>query len=254
MKRTVSGLSDLGCKKAKPGDKAKKLSDGKGLYLLITPSSGRYWRFDYTFDAKRKTLALGTYPEISLQVARGRHAAARSLVANGTDPSTAKKLLAEQERIEAERFREITLQWYDLKKVNWSEAHATRQLKRLEQYIFPAVGTRQIATITTPQWLALLQAVSESSLEVAHKLKYSIDMIYRHAIVTGRTENNPAASLKGILPPVRNDHFPAPITAKDAAPLLRAIDAYGGSFIVKTALRLAPLLFVRPGNLQQMEW
>jgi integrase len=176
------------------------------------------------------------------------------MAANGIDPGTAKKLQAEQERIQAETFKEVTLEWYELKKVNWSEAHATRQLRRLEQYIFPAIGTRQTSTITTLELLALLTAVSESSLEVAHKLKYSIDMIYRHAIITGRTENNPAVSLKGILPPVRNDHFPAPITAKDAAPLLRAIDAYGGSFIVKTALRLAPLLFVRPGNLQQMEW
>lgn len=254
MKRPVAGLSDLVCKKTKTGEKAKKLSDGKGLYLLITPTGGRYWRFDYTFDGKRKTLALGTYPEIALLTVRERHMTARSMVANGTDPGTAKKLQAEQERIEAETFKDVTLQWYELKKATWSAAHATRQLKRLEQYIFPAIGNRQISTITTPQLLALLRAVSESSLEVAHKLKYSIDMIYRHAIITGRTDTNPAVSLKGILPPVKNNHFPAPITAKDAAPLLRAIDVYGGSFIVKTALRLAPLLFVRPGNLQQMEW
>lgn len=255
MKRAVTGLTDIECRKSKAGDKNRKLSDGKGLYLQITTTGGKYWRFDYTFDGKRKTLSYGTYPEISLLKVREYHATARSMVAEGFDPGTAKKLLAAQEKLDAETFKDVTLTWYETKKGKWSEAHATRQLRRLTQYVFPAIGTRHVSTIKTSELLALLQIISESSLEVAHKLKYSIDSIYRHAILLGKTESNPAVSLKGILTPVKKDkHFPAPITAKDAAPLLRAMDIYPGSFIVKTALRLAPLLFVRPGNLQLMEW
>ncbi len=185
MKRKVTPLSDIEIKKAKSKDQNYKLSDGRGLYVLVTTTGGKLWRFDYSFAGKRNTAAFGTYPEISLAAARERREEFRSMIANGIDPSAEKKSQKIKEQIAAETFKTVALEWHANKKADWSENHAERLLKRLEQDIFPAIGNKRLADITPPELLKLLQAIADRTLETAHRLKIACDMIYRYAIVSG---------------------------------------------------------------------
>jgi len=248
-------LTDIKVRNEKPGDKQRKLSDSDGMYLLVTPAGGKCWRLKYRFGGKEKVLALGTYPEISLAEARGRREDARKLLANGVDPSQVKKAQkAAQVENAANTFEAITREWHDRFKPQWSVKHAEQILRRLENDVFPAIGNRPIAEIKAPEMLAVLRKIEARTLETAHRLKITCGQVFRYAVVTGRAERDPVADLKGALPTVKNKHFSAPTDPKLVAPLLRAIDGFQGSFVVKCALQLAPILFVRPGELRAAEW
>lgn len=247
-------LSDIEIKKAKPKEKDYKLSDGGGLYLLITTSGGKLWRFNYRFDGKHKTLSLKTYPERSLADARKDRDDARKLIANGVDPGALKK---EQQAIEQEQaatFKSIALEWHTAFKNKWTENHAGRLLTRLEQDFFPFLGDTPIKEIKAPALLDLLRRVEIRSVEQAHKLRGTCNQIFSYAIASGRADFNPAAGLVGTIAPVKHKHMAAPVDPKAVTPLLRAIDGFSGSFVVKCALQLAPMLFVRPGELRKAEW
>ena len=230
--------------------------DGYGLFLLVTPTSGKLWRFDYRMDDKRKTMAFGSYPSISLADARQRREEAKKQIANGIDPGEAKKALkASKTESAANSFEVIAREWQNRFAPTWTEMYAERVLDRMQRDAFPWIGTRPIAEIKAPDVLAVLRRVeSRGALESAHRLRTIIGQVFRYAVATGRTERDPTGDLNGALPPKNRKHFATMTDPKDVAPLLRAIDGYEGSFVVKCAMRLAPLVFVRPGELRQAEW
>lgn len=254
-------LTDVKVRNSKAGEKQVKLFDGDGLFLLImppgkkTPNGSKCWRFKYRFGGKEKLLAFGTYPEVSLSDARDRRTEARRQIAAGIDPGEARKA-RKAATIEAasNTFEAIAREWHTNSKPNWSKNHAERLLKRLEQDVFPSIGAKPISSIKTPELVEILKRVAVRTLETAHRIKTAFYHIFHYAKLHGKIENNPAADLRKILPTVKYNHMAAPTNPKQVTPLLRAIDEYTGSFIVKCALQLAPILFVRPGELRHAEW
>jgi integrase len=249
-------LTDVEIKKAKPKEKKYKLTDGGGLYLLITPTGGKLWRMDYRFDGKRKELSLKTYPEVSLSDARKKRDSAREQVAAGIDPGKARK--ADNAAKVAETvntFETIAREWHTKNYSSWVPAHGDQILRRLEKDIFPAIGARPIAELKAADILKALQSIeARKAIETAHRVKLSIGQVFCYAVVTSRAERNPVGDLKGALAKVKPEHYAAMTEPKQVAGLLRAIDGYEGSFVVKCALRLSPLVFVRPGELRGAEW
>jgi integrase len=258
MPKRIAPLSDIQVKNAKPQEKDYKLMDGYGLFLLVTPTNGKLWRFDYRTGDKRKTIAFGAYPALSLADARQRREDAKKLLANGVDPGEMKKALkATYKDIAANTFEGIARQWH-LKFSSagkWSTVHAADILHRLEKDIFPPLGSRPVSEIKPKELLIVLErVVSRGALDSAHRLRHHCGMIFRYAIVCGHAERDIAADLRGALPAVKGGHHAALTTPKTLAPLLRAIDDFTGSFVVKSALQLLPMLFCRPGELRAATW
>ncbi len=258
MPKRIAPLSDAQIKNAKPQEKDYKLMDGFGLFLLITPTNGKLWRFDYRFDNKRKMLALGAYPSVTLAESRQRREDAKKLLANGIDPGAMKKTLKSTgKELAANTFEVIARQWH-LKfsaAGKWSPTHAADIMHRLEKDIFPPLGSRPISEIKPKELLNVLERIaSRGALDSAHRLRHHCGMIFRYAIVHEYAERDIAADLRGALPPVKGGHHAAATTPKDLAPILRSIDDFNGSFIVKSALQLLPLVFCRPGELRAAEW
>jgi len=248
-------LTAIEIKVAKKKEKPYKLTDGQGLYLQVTTSGGKLWRFKYRFDDKEKLLAFGTYPEISLAEAREKREAARKLVANGIDPGEIRKAEKEARARPDNTFEIVAREWHVKFSPRWSPVHADTVIKRLERDAFPWIGARPIAEIKAPELLAVLRRVeSRGALETAHRVKTICGQVFRYAVATGRAERDMAADLKGALPPATKSHLAAVTDPKEVVGLLRAIDGYQGSFVVKCALQLAGLFFVRPGELRNAEW
>jgi len=256
MPRRIQSLTDLKVKSAKPKDKDYKLSDGFGLHLLLTPTGGKLWRLDYRYGDKRKTLAFGAYPAITLADARRRREDARKLLANGIDPSAVKKAQkASRADSDANSFEVVAREWHEKFKESWSPSHAHVTITRLERDIFPWMGKRPISEIEPPEVLAVLRRIeSRGAGETARRMKIVCGQVFRYAVATGRAKRDPTPDLKGALKPVISRHMAALTDPKEVAPLLRAIDDYKGSFVVKCALQLAPLFFVRPGELRAAQW
>ena len=249
-------LTDTAIRSAKPQNKAVKLFDGGGLYLEIAPSGGKWWRLKYRIAGKEKRLSLGVYPAVGLKDARERREEAKKLIAQGVDPSEQRKATKAAIQAEtADAFESIALEWFANKKSAWTEDHAMRVLARLNKDIFPVVGARPISTITPPILLAALRKIEQrGTLETAHKALQSCGQIFRYAIATGRAERDTAADLRGALVPVKRNRFASIIDPTEIGSLLRDLDAYEGQPIVRAALRLAPYVFVRPGELRRAEW
>lgn len=249
-------MTDVKARTAKAKEKPYKLSDGDGLFLLVTPAGGKWWRFKYRFGGKEKLISFGTYPEVSLADAREKRDAARKQVAAGIDPGEVRKAKKDAQKAVSENsFEVVAREWHGKYSKMWSVVHAASIIERLEKEVFPWLGARPIEEIKAPELLKVLRRVeSRGALDTAHRLRNDCSRVFRYAIATGRADRDPGADLRGALPPVKNNHFAAPTDPKDVAPLLRAIDDYQGSFIVQCALKLAPLFFVRPGELRQAEW
>lgn len=248
-------LTDPACKKAKPTVKPYKIADSAGLYLLIT-AAGKYWRLDYRFNGKRKTLALGVYPDVSLARAREKRDEARKWIANDIDPSELKKANKTQ-RVEraANSFEAVAREWYSKHSPAWAASHADKIIRRLERDVFPWVGGRPIAELSAPEILATMRRIEgRGTLETAHRVMQSCGQVFRYAVATGSAERDPTGDLKGALPPARGKHFAALTEPAAVGELLRAIDGFKGSLQVQCALRLSPLLFVRPGELRIARW
>ena len=256
MPKRIAPLSEIQVRNAKPQEAEYKLYDGGGLSLLVTPSGGKLWRFKYRYAGKEKQLTFGAYPAVSLAAARQRREDAKKLLANDVDPGEFKKAqkLTRQE-ISANCFELVAREWHTKYKATWSEVHATTILDRLEKEVFPCIGEKPISEIKAPELLSVLRRMeSRGALDTAHRVRNHCSNIFRYAIATGRADRDPAADLRGALPPVKENHFAAPTDPKAVAPLLRAIDGFEGSFVVKCAMQLAPMLFVRPGELRAAEW
>ncbi len=248
-------LTDTKARNAKPKSKQYKLFDNDGLFLLVVPAGGKWWRFKYRFGGKEKLLSLGTYPEVSLAMARERRDEARRQVADGIDPSQARKALKTTQVQVENTFEVVAREWHSKFTPSWTPGHAATILKRLESNVFKWIGTRPILEVKAPELLMVLRRVeSRGALETAHRIRAICSQVFRYAVATGRAERDPAADLRGALPPVKPNHHAALTDPDKVGGLLRAIDGYQGSCVTKCALRLAPLLFVRPGELRQMEW
>lgn len=231
-----------------------KLADEKGLFLLITASGAKLWRVRYRFAGREQLLALGAYPDVSLKEARLRRDDIRRQVAAGIDPSAARKTAKAAQAGEGS-FEALALEWYHQFSPNWAPGHAGRIYRRLEVDVLPWIGKRPIAELGAPELLACLRRIqARGALETAHRALQTLSQIFRYAVATGRAVRDPAADLRGALPPVRVKHFATLIDPKAIGALLRDLDGYEGSFVTRCALQLAPLLFVRPGELRQAEW
>ncbi|HHF7367644.1 TPA: tyrosine-type recombinase/integrase [Legionella bozemanae] len=241
---------------AKPKEKAYKLADEKGLFLYITPKGGMYWRMKYRFNGKEKLLALGIYPDVSLAKARDKRDESRKLLADGIDPSEHRKVMkkVENER-SANSFEVIAREWFLKYSSNWVKSHSDKIIQRFERDIFPWIGNKPITEVSPPVLLSVIRRIEErGALETAHRALSNCGQVFRYAIATGRAERDSSQDLKGALPPVKTKHFAAQTDPKRFGELLRIIEGYEGSLIVRCALRIAPLVFVRPGELRHAKW
>lgn len=250
-------LTDTFVRKLKHSGKltGDKHADGGGMYLLVRPA-GRYWRMDYRFAEKRRTLALGVYPAVSLAKARQRRDSARELLADGVDPSAAKR----QDRrttlaVSANSFEVVAREFFATKSCGWSAKYAERWIGRLQKDLFPFLGSQPVSSISAPVLLDCLRRVEKrGAIETAHSLRQAAGQVFRYAVQTGRCERSPASDLHGALQTVRVKNMAAVLDPAKAGDLLRAIDGYSGQPTTRAALALSALLFQRPGNIRQMEW
>lgn len=249
-------LTDTEIRKAKPGDKPRKLTDGRGLYLLLTPHGGRWWRFKYQFAGKEKLLSLGVYPDVPLKAAREKAEDARRLVAAGTDPSAARRAEKRAAREAARNdFESLAREWLEIIRPQWAPQHHTDTLKRFEVHVFPKIGHRPIRDVTAPELLSALRAIeARGTIESAHKVARACGQVFRFALAAGRCERNPAADLRGALKAKPKAKPMAALSAADLPNLLRGIDAYEGDRQTRLALKLLALTFVRTNELRGAKW
>ena len=249
-------LSDTTIRNAKPGPKPIKMADGGGLYVLLNPKGSRWWRFDYRFGGRRKTLSMGTYPDTGLKDARAKRETARKLLAAGVDPGEQRKAAkAAGEERAANSFAVIAAEWLALQKPRMAVATWEKAQWTFDKQVNPWIGNRPIAEIEAPELLKLLRRIEERGAhETTHRTKQRCGQVFRYAISTVRAKHDPTADLRGALAPVVSTSRAAITDPAKVGDLLRAIDAYQGSLVTKCALRLAPLVFVRPGELRKAEW
>lgn len=248
-------LSDAKARNAKPRSKPYKIADGEGLFLLVTPAGGKYWRLKYFYGGKEKLLALGVYPEVTLADARERRIQARKVVAAGNDPAEAKKQARRLAIIKSgNSFETVAREWFEQRKHEWAPSSASTMLARLEKHLFPKLGRRPIADITPPEVLEALRVMEDrGTLETARRMMQSCGKIFMYAIATGRAERNPVPDLRGALktPVVRHYSF---LKAGDLPKYLKKLDGYDGNPLTRLALRLLLLTFVRTSELRGAEW
>lgn len=249
-------LTDKAIRAVKHGHKPARLFDSGGLYLELAPNGGKWWRLKYRFAGKEKRLSLGVYPHILLKQARERRDDAKKLLANGVDPSEQRKATkaAVTERA-ANSFEAIGREWFASFSKKWVKGHSDKILRRLERNVYPYIGSRPIAEITSKEMLAVLRKVEDrGAIETAHRTKQNCSQVFRYAVATGRADRDPTVELRGALAPAKERHHPSITDPKAIGALLRAIDGYEGSLVTQCALKLAPLTFVRPGELRRSEW
>lgn len=243
-------------KHAKPTEKQYKLSDGDGLYLLVHPNGSKYWRFDFRFAGKRKTLALGVYPEVSLLEAREGHQEARTNLRKGINPAETRKVAKQTQHLaDQNTFEAIAREWFNTKMCDRSKSHQDRTLRALEKDLFPYLGDRPITGITASELLNTLRRIeSRGAVETAHRAKQTASQVFRYAVVTDRAERDPSADLTGALKNPKKKHLAAITDPAEVGKLMVAIEGFRGTPVVRAALRLSPLLFQRPGEIRAMEW
>ena len=249
-------LTDTSIRNTKPTDKPVKKSDGGGLFLQFNPNGSRLWRLAYRFSGKQKLLSMGIYPDVSLKQARDRRDEARRLLAEGIDPSVHRQTTKAMDVSRTEdSFEAVAREWFAKFSPTWAETHASKIIRRLEVDVFPWLGGRSVKEITSSELLTVLRRIEErGAVDTAHRAKQNCGQVFRYAVATGRAEGDPSVALRGALPPPKEGHFPSITDPKAIGELLRAIDAYSGSYVSRAALRLAPLVFVRPGELRRAEW
>ena len=249
-------LTDTAAKQAKPKDKTYRLSDEKGMYLEVTPKGQKYWRMKYRIGGKEKRLSIGVYPATPLKKARQLREQARQHLSNGVDPSALKQVTKLTNiTAAANSFKRVALEWFSKQMPIWAENHWSKVERMMERDLFPYLGTRPLNEITPPELLAVLRKIeSRGALESAKRTKQIAGQIFRYGVATGRCDRDPAQDLTGALATPVKQHRSAITDSKLVGPLLNALDGYQGTAVVKAALRLEPLTFVRPGELRKAKW
>lgn len=248
-------ITDTACRQAKPARKPYKMADGGGLYLLVN-QTGKYWRWDYRFAGKRKTLALGVYPETSLAQARERHQDARKLLADGVDPGEQKKADKRAAKVAAANsFEAVALGWLDEYRQTVTASTYDHAKAWMQNDVFPWLGRRPIAEIDPPEILDTLKRIDgRGARHTAHKVRSKISLVFRYGSRHGYCRSDPARDLIGAIPQPKTTHFASITEPAKVGEMLRAFDGFGGTFAVQCALKLAPMLFTRPGELRTAEW
>jgi integrase len=245
-------LIDTQIKSLKPKEKAYKVADGGGLYLLVTPSGSKLWRLDYRFAGKRRTLALGQYPYISLSEARQKREEVKHDLFHGIDPSLKKKA---QRQALGDTFGAIAREWFERMKATWSQGHTEKTKGRLDRWLLPWLDDVPIRQVTAPLILECARrAESAGKIESAHRVIQLAGQIIRYAMATGRAESDPTPALRGALSPAPERHYPAPTTPDALAEVVKAIWSYEGSPVVRATLQVLALTFQRPGEVRHMKW
>ncbi|CAN5475437.1 tyrosine-type recombinase/integrase [soil metagenome] len=250
-------LTDTAIKKVKPGDKPVKLSDGKGMYLLVNPAGSKLWRWKYRVSGKEKVMPLGAYPDVSLGQARDAMAAARKLLANGTDPMAKRASDKLAKKASAENsFQSVALLWWDHWHGPKSPRHADDVIRRLKADVFPAIGARPVSEIHAQELVAMVKTISKrGALDIAKRALQTSGQVFRYAVAHGLAQRNPAADIKpsDILASRKAGNY-ARISAKELPELLRRIEGYAGSTTTRMAIKLMALTFVRTSELIGARW
>lgn len=249
-------LTDKAIRNARAKDRPYRLTDERGLSLEVAPAGGRWWRLRYRFNGKAKQLSLGTYPDVSLADARARRDEARKILTNGIDPSEHRKAMKSAYADRAENsFEAIAREWFAKQSPGWATSHSSKIIRRLELDVFPWIGARAIAEINAPEILRVLRRIEgRGANDTAHRAHQNIGQVMRYAVATGRADRDPSGDLRGALPALKHEHFAAITDPIEVGNLLRAIDGFKGTFVVQCALKLAPLVFTRPGELRKAKW
>jgi integrase len=248
----INKLTHTALRTAKPTEKPYKLSDGGGLYLLVNPSGALWWRFKYQFEGREKLLSLGVHPHVSLQQARALRDEAKKAVANRVDPSA--KRQAEKSST-ANSFEAVAREWLALQEKKLAPATYAKAVWTLETLVYPYIGSRPIAKLSAADVLKVLKRIEARGIhETAHRTRQRCSQVFRYAVQTERAAHDVTADLRGALAPVVSEHHAAITEPVRIGELLRAIDGYTGHSATAYALKLAPLLFVRPGELRHAEW
>jgi len=236
----------------RPREKSQKLFDGGGLYLEVNKNGKGHWRHKFRVNGKERRLSLGAYPEITLRMARDKHHELRSQLAQGIDPSSARK----QKREKAEAtFEKVAQEWFEKKSTEWEERTAQMVMGRLRLKVFPFIGAKPIDEVKAQDILALLRKIeAEGKVHTAHRVLGICGQVFRYAVITGRTEHDPTPALQGALSKKKVKHRAGITDPKAFGALLRAIDNYEGEATTRLALQLLPLVFVRPGEVRHAEW
>ena len=249
-------LTDKAVRNAKLSGKPYKLSDEKGLYLLVNPTGSKLWRHKFRLMGKEKLISYGAYPDLTLAEAREKRDASRKVILNGGDPvqnkRDKKETLLENA---ANTFELVAREWLVSNSAKWVPSHTARITKRFEQDVFISIGARAVSEITARELLKMLRKIeARGVIDTVHRIHQNCGQVFRYAIATGRAERDVAADLRGALKPIVTEHHASITDPKAVADLLRAIQGYDGSIVTKSALRLAPLVFLRPGELRHAEW
>lgn len=251
-------LTDTAVRNAKPGAKPAKRFDERGLFLIVTPAGGKWWRFRYSFDGKEKLLALGTYPDVSLASARQKRDEARTLLAGGADPSEQRKAAkAARAGLASNTFEVIGREWYAKVSASMADSTKTDLLRRLETYIYPEIGGHPIAGLVAADLLRVIKLIEKrGAMDVARRAHNIMGRIFRYAVGHGIATRDPSRDIElgDILPPADVQHHASVTEPKAVGGLLRAIDGFTGAFATRCAMRLAAMVFVRPGELRHAEW
>ena len=249
-------LTDIKVKSAKGQEKPYKLSDEKGLHLLVNPSGTKLWRLSYRFLGKQKTLALGIYPDVSLANAREKRDEARKLLANDADPGEVKKA-QKASRLDraANSFEVVARRWHQKGEAKWSESYSKKVIQMLERDLFPWIGGKPVADLDAPEFLSVARRLEARSLvDAAHRAMQLCGQIMRFAVAEGLVSRDPVADLRGALQSVKTEHMASITDPVRVGEILRMFDGFKGSYQVMQALKLAPLVFTRPGELRQAKW
>ncbi len=249
-------LTDKAIKALKPRDKDFKVSDGGGLYLLVTKAGSKYWRLKYHIENKEKLMALGVYPEIPLKEARETAAEAKKLVRKGIDPVLDRKVRKQANTdLQNDSFKAISQEWFETRRSGWAEDTATRNSGLLENWVYPEFGDTPITSIGAKEVLVLLRkAEVQKKFEVARRLRSTVSQIFRYGIITERCDRDPAHDLIGALQTQPESNYAAITDPEGVSRLMGAIEGFEGTFVVKAALYLSALFFCRPGELRSLEW
>lgn len=251
-------LTDTAVRNAKPGAKPAKLFDGRGLFLIVTPAGGKWWRFRYRFGGKEKLLALGVYPGVALASARQKRDDARKLLADGIDPGAHRKAAkAVRAGLAANTLEVVGREWYAKAAPTMADTTKGKLIRRLEVDVFPWLGDRPIGSIVAGDLIKVIERIEQrGAVDLAKRVHNAVGRIFRYAVGRGLATRDPSRDieLKDILPPADVQHHASVTDPKEVGGLLRAIDGFTGAFSTRCALRLAALVFVRPGNLRHAEW